>query len=497
MWFSLSRATPSNEKQLILDEADTLLDMGFRPDVERISSFLPRSPERQTFLFSATVSRQVEEIAHKTLSRAHAFVNCVSVDDSPVHEHIPQYHTVIPSGDQAFPHLLRLIAHDQLVKSQEGVKSKVVIFFSTTKMVQLFAELMRMNAHTLPHGRNTRLFEMHSKRDMDRRIATSNAFRKDESAGSVLITSDVSARGVDYPGVTRVIQMGLPASKDMYVHRVGRTGRGGKTGGRGDLVMSAWELGFLQRKMQEVKMQPLTVAELESQLQELAPSFSPPRLASPRGARSPPQTQSQPVSYLPKLSTLADEATAATTNVPQETLNDAFMSQLGFYIGHIDQLGLRQQEVVHGLGKFFQDMGAMGSPPVLSRAMEARLLGGGDRRARSGFRGGRNDAGRVSGYGQSQRRPAWGTHATGSDGRGLGRNERERSPWESRGSAGAGGFRQHRDRDSGSGHSSSSPGRGWGSSSGEASRGSGYGKDGRSTPGFGGRGNSRRSFEDY
>ncbi len=236
--------------------------MGSRNDIETIASYLRKSPERQTFLFSATISSAIESIAKSTLSRSHQYINCVSADNSTVHAHIPQFHTVLASGEQSLPHLLRL---DQLARKMEAGKSKIIVFFSTTKMVQMFAEMVRMSVNALPcvHFPETSVYEIHSKRHMDRRISTSCAFRRDEAQGSVLITSDVSVRGVDYPGVTRVIQMGrLPASKDMYVHRVGRTGRGGKRDGRGDLVISPWEMGILQKKMEDVGLMPVTVEDL-------------------------------------------------------------------------------------------------------------------------------------------------------------------------------------------------------------------------------------------
>src|SRR4051812_4510705 len=88
--------------------------MGFRDDIERIAAFLPPSSQRQTFLFSATVSRAIQSIAQSTLSKDHEFVNCVSEDDSPVHAHIPQFHTVVKSAEELAPHVLRLIALDQL-----------------------------------------------------------------------------------------------------------------------------------------------------------------------------------------------------------------------------------------------------------------------------------------------------------------------------------------------------------------------------------------------
>ncbi len=71
------------------------------------------------------------------------------------------------------------------------------------------------------------------------RTKMSNTFRKTTDQPTILVTSDVSARGVDYPGVTRVIQVGIPHSMEQYIHRVGRTGRAGMDG-RGDLVLLPW-----------------------------------------------------------------------------------------------------------------------------------------------------------------------------------------------------------------------------------------------------------------
>jgi len=246
-----------------LDEADTLLDLGFREDVEAIMKYLPSTPKRQTFLFSATVSRPVQQIARKVLDKNHAFINCVS-EDSPVHAHVPQYHTVLPDASAQIPHILRLLAHDQL--TNPGL-SKTVVFFPTTKQTQLFSSLIReLGQATLPSGRATKVYEMHSKRAQNIRSSTSEAFRNDKSGAAILITSDVSARGVDYPGVTRVIQVGMPKGTDVYVHRVGRTGRAG-TLGRGDLVLLPWETSFVTWQMNGIPLKSVTINEMQSQVE--------------------------------------------------------------------------------------------------------------------------------------------------------------------------------------------------------------------------------------
>ena len=98
----------------MLDEADTLLDMGFREEIEAITEMMPPTPKRQTFMFSATVSKAIQQVAREVLDPNHIFINCVT-EESPVHAHVPQYHTVLPSPKDQLPHILRLIAHDQLI----------------------------------------------------------------------------------------------------------------------------------------------------------------------------------------------------------------------------------------------------------------------------------------------------------------------------------------------------------------------------------------------
>ncbi|TFY79531.1 hypothetical protein EWM64_g4478 [Hericium alpestre] len=233
---------------LILDEADTLLEMGFRPDLDAIVEQLPKTPQRQTFLFSATLSRPIRQIAQAYLDPSHKFIDVVPENDTPVHARIPQYHTVLPTAEHQIPHILRLIAHDQLTNTG---RSKILLFLPTTKMTQLFNTL-------IPHAGLALI-------DVD-------AFRADKTGASILVSSDVSARGVDYPGVTRVIQVGVPSSPDQYVHRVGRTGRAGSEG-RGDLVLLPFEANFVRWQLSGIPIKPLTVHQLTEDVDALVAKY--------------------------------------------------------------------------------------------------------------------------------------------------------------------------------------------------------------------------------
>ena len=327
---------------LVLDEADRLLDMGFRDDIERVKSYLPDSPERQTFLFSATVSPAIQQIARSTLAPGHKFVNCVSVDDSPVHAHIPQHYTVVKNGAEALSHLLRLVTHDQV---KFGQQSKVVLFLPTTKAVQLFADFVNELLPVLP--KSTQLFELHSKLTMKQRTWASDSFRNWKKGPAVLVTSDVSARGVDYPGVTRVVQIGTPSEADIYIHRVGRTGRGKSTEGRGDLIISPWELKFVTKGLSDVPLKPLTVAGLKEELAQ-----------ADGGAGK----------------DIDAEVKAVTTQISKEAAEDTFLSLLGHYASLVSELGIRKDDLLSGLKGWMSQLASMSEDDLrISPSMLAKL----------------------------------------------------------------------------------------------------------------------------
>lgn len=474
--------------------------MGFRPDIEAIKEYLPPVPQRQTFLFSATVSRSIQQIAQSTLAQNHKFINCVTSDSSPVHAHIPQYHTVLPDPSHQIPHILRLIAHDQL--TNPGA-SKIIIFLPTTKMTQLFASIVAELAKTsLPAGRNTQVYELHSKRPMESRKKTSSLFRSDASGASILITSDVSARGVDYPGVTRVIQVGIPSGTEHYIHRVGRTGRAGATSGRGDLVLLPWELNFASSQLSMVPLKPLAAGELSKQTMALAKSFD----ADPKGffANAPTPAPPAPTGYRGRptptgpamfagqvaatLEEVENNVSAFIARLDEEAINETFMSLLGYYISRSSELRIDKKEVVQECKAWAVEACGLETPPHVSAAFLAKVGVGSDasRKPRTFSRGESTWGGRGS---QTPgRKPSW-----ASEGR-----------YESRGSADEGGYRgrgssfsRERSGGRGGGYGGQSSDSYRGSSGGGYARRSEGGPSGggyaRSEGGASGRGYARRS----
>ncbi|OEL30630.1 DEAD-box ATP-dependent RNA helicase 25 [Dichanthelium oligosanthes] len=214
-------------KVLVLDEADRLLDMGFRRDIEKIIASIPR--ERQTLLFSATVPEEVRQISHVAMKKDYKFINTVKEGDEETHAQVSQMYMVAPL-DQHFS-----ILYDVLKKHvAEDADYKVIIFCTTAMVTKLVAEVLSQL--------KLNIREIHSRKSQSARTKVSDEFRK--SKGLILVSSDVSARGVDYPDVTLVIQVGIPADREQYIHRLGRTGRKGKEG-QGLLLLAPWEKYFL------------------------------------------------------------------------------------------------------------------------------------------------------------------------------------------------------------------------------------------------------------
>ncbi|MCL7035203.1 hypothetical protein MKW94_001477 [Papaver nudicaule] len=227
-------------KVLVLDEADHLLDMGFRRDIERIIAAVPK--QRQTLLFSATVPEEVRQVCHIALKRDHEYINTVAEGSEETHTQVRQAHLVAPL-DKHFT-LLYPLLKDHIA---DDVDYKVLVFCTTAMVTRFVADLLNQL--------NMNVREIHSRKPQSYRTRVSDEFRK--SKGLILVTSDVSARGVDYPDVTLVIQIGLPSDREQYIHRLGRTGRKGKEG-QGILLLAPWEEFFLSN----LRDLPLTKAPM-------------------------------------------------------------------------------------------------------------------------------------------------------------------------------------------------------------------------------------------
>lgn len=418
---------------LIFDEADTLLDMGFKNEIERIVEQLPEKTKRNTMLFSATVSQDIRKIARQTLERDHRFIDCVPPGEENVHKHIPQAAHIVEPSDQIV-HAARLIALDQL---QNPGKSKVIVFAPTTNFTVMLNKVFKQSTfqETLPCGTGSHIYELHSQLDQNKRFRVSDMFRKDACGASVLVTTDVSARGVDYPGVTRVIQVGAPISQDQYIHRIGRTGRAGAQG-RADLVLMPYEAGFLHT-LQDMPVSETSAEETQAEIERLCKSFDedPSSIIDAStmslmkaGSRKPPQDRKHNKQSTPRVSAflgplfdritvqLPDNAREATEHVDEELRAQTFTSQLGYYVGRAQDMRQSKMGIVQGLKEWAVSTALLEKEPYVSAALLEKMgvnrreqSGGGGYRDRNGGRFGNSRGGGGRSGGDS-----WGSRGSRS-----------------------------------------------------------------------------------
>lgn len=304
---------------LVLDEADRLLDMGFAPDLKKILQFLPPTSHRQTLLFSATMPSDVKNMAKMALQPDYTLVDCVGEGDN-THMHVPQSVLVTPLEEQISA--LGVL----LMQCVQVANYKVIVFFTTAKLTQFYSELFEAMGRPV--------LEIHSRKSQSHRTRVSDTFRS--GSNLIMFTSDVTARGLDYPDVTTVMQVGLPSDKAQYVHRIGRTARAGK-GGNGVLLLADYEADAFLRKVSDLPLQKMD--KLSEQM----------------------------------LSAVSNGWKVAMEKVPYGTISGAYQSFLGFYNSNMKALRMNREQVVALANEWASSIGGLSEAPALQMSTVAKM----------------------------------------------------------------------------------------------------------------------------
>lgn len=217
-------------RSVVLDEADRLLDAGFGADIEAIDSLLrDMNASNETggdltfryLLYSATIDKNVSAFAKDKIDKDFKFIDCVQEDATEAHENIKQ--TLVKTrnfnesihGSMAYS--VKRLSNEELFKG--------IIFLPTVRAVDFVYDTMKASCTKLV-GR--KVFKVHGQMTQAARDRSLLNYRR--SVGGLLVCTDVAARGLDFPDITTVIQTTASIETASYIHKIGRTGRAGKTG---------------------------------------------------------------------------------------------------------------------------------------------------------------------------------------------------------------------------------------------------------------------------
>ncbi|CAK4031419.1 ATP-dependent RNA helicase MSS116, mitochondrial [Lecanosticta acicola] len=342
-------------RTLILDEADQMLEAGFLVAINDILSRLPpKSDGWQGMCFSATVPKKIEGVLHKVLKNDFTRLSTIDPNETPTIDRVPQYSVVVPSVRETFTTLRVLLQKEYALQPQNF---KVIVFGATANGVALMHALF---SNLIGNNSQMKVFQLQSRLSQNARTRTTEEFKA--APAGIMFASDVIGRGMDFPNVSLVVQVGLPSSGDQYVHRVGRTARAGNEG-RAVVLLTRRESFFLKVN----KNLPITPY--------------PEELSNAAAAEH-------------------DEVQTAFYGIDETVKAKAYQAWLGFHKTSMKQLQLNSQGLVQEGNEYAASMGCP-EPPVIDRQVVGKMglkgvpglnvgsvQGGGPSRGRGGAGGG-------------------------------------------------------------------------------------------------------------
>ncbi|WP_411726043.1 DEAD/DEAH box helicase [Methyloglobulus sp.] len=200
--------TLDHVKVMVLDEADRMFDLGFIKDIRYLLRRMPSPEKRLNMLFSATLSYKVTELAYEHMNSP----VLVKIETEEVTSKAIKQSAYCPSNDQKIPLLLGILKHDQPLRS--------IIFVNTKRCAEELDATLNANGY--------KTAALSSDVPQEKRQKLLQCFQENEI--SLLIATDVAARGLHIPDVSHVINYDLPQDVEDYVHRIGRTARFGASG---------------------------------------------------------------------------------------------------------------------------------------------------------------------------------------------------------------------------------------------------------------------------
>lgn len=317
----------SSVRTLILDEADTMLEAGFLPAIKEILRRLPpKSAGWQGMCFSATIPNKIDSVLPHVLKPGYTRLSTIDPNEAPTIDRVEQFSIIVPSVRDVYVNLYSLLQREYAASPDNF---KVIVFGATANGVALMAALF---TNLFRGSGGAQVFQLQSRLTQNARTRTTEEFKA--AKAGVMFASDVIGRGMDFPNVGLVVQVGLPSNSDQYTHRVGRTARAGNEG-RAVIMLTERE-SFFVKINKRLPIKPY------------------------------------PVDLTPSVQVLIPHVEHALTGIDEETKGKAYRAWLGFHKTFTKQLQLSNEGLVEQANEYADSLGCP-EPPTIEKQTVGKM----------------------------------------------------------------------------------------------------------------------------